>query len=134
MGGVQPTSVADKASLSDLRRSIRADLAAAGADPSITFDCLVAVTEACAAALAGCSEGSDPPDISWDVHPGWVCFRVTQTCERTRSKAWHPSRAAAGRGVVDDALPLVLIQGLMDGVRVEDRPSGRIVTLTKLLQ
>lgn len=138
MGGVQPTSVADKASLSDLRRSIRADLAAVGAHPSVTFDCLVAVTEACAAALLGCVEGSEPPDISWDIRPERACFRVSQRCARWRSKASHPSRAAVGTAdlldVVDETLPMSLIERLVDGVRVQDGPSGRIVTLTKLLQ
>lgn len=138
MGGVQPTSVADKASLSDLRRSIRADLAAMGADPAIAFDCLVAVTEACAAALLGCDDGSEPPDISWEIEPGRACFRVTQRCARSRSQASHPSRASVPEGdpleVVDDSGPIVLIRGLMDTVRVQDGPSARIVTLTKLLQ
>ena len=134
---MQPTPVADKASLSDLRRSIRADLAGRGVDPSVAFDCLVAVTEACAAALVGCEDGPEVPDVSWVLEPGCICFRVCHTCTRRRSKASHPSRAAAGdtdlRDVVDENLPRTLIEGLMDDVRVQDGPSGRIVTLTKLL-
>ena len=137
MGDVQPTAVVDKASLSDLRRSIRADLAGAGADPSITFDCLIAVTEACTAALLRCEEASDAPDISWEVQPGCICFTVSQTCTRSRSQASHPSRAldgdAAARDVVDENLPIGLIGSLMDEVSVQDGPAGRIVTLTKLL-
>ena len=135
---MQPTPVADKASLSDLRRRIRADLAGGGVDPSITFDCLVAVTEACTAALAGCLDDAGPPDISWEIHPRCICFRVCHTCTTWRSKASHPSRAAMGDGdtrdVVDENLPATLIGRLMDEVRVQDGPSGRIVTLTKHLQ
>lgn len=138
MGLVQPTPVADKASLSDLRRRIRADLAGGGIDPAITFDCLVAVTEACTAALAGCIEGADDPDIYWELQPGRICFTVSHTCTAWRSKASHPSRAARGdadtRDVVDEHLPATLIESLMDEVRVQDGPTGRIVTLTKLLQ
>ena len=48
---MQTHPVGDKASLSGIRRRIRADLARAGVDPAKTFDCLVAVTEACANAL-----------------------------------------------------------------------------------
>ena len=131
---MQPTPVADKASLSDLRKSIRADLAGHGVDPAIAFDCLVAVTEACAAALLGCEEGPEVPDVSWELQPACVCFTVANTCSRRRSEAWHPSRAVDGRtahDVVDEYLPATLIRGLMDDVRVQDGPSGRIVTLTK---
>lgn len=135
---MQPTSVADKASLSDLRRRIRADLAREGADPAVTFDCLVAITEACTSALGDCEDASDAPDISWRFEPSCVCFTVSQTCTRRRSKASHPSRAP--RMDLRAAEPLERAQGthlmksLMDDVRIHDGPTGRIVTLTKLLQ
>lgn len=138
MGPVQPTSVADKASLSDLRKRIRADLAGAGADPSLTFDCLVAVTHACTTAMADCEDATDAPDISWRFEPSCVCFTVSQTCTRRRSQASHPSRTPRADAWPPDALDMgrgtALLDTLMDDVRVDDGPTGRIVTLTKLLQ
>ena len=89
---MQTHSVADKASLSGLRRSIRADLAHAGVDPSAAFDCLVAVTEACTQALVHCDGEGDEPAVSWTLHPGSVRFDVRETaCTRAVSKATHPS-------------------------------------------
>ena len=137
---MQTHSVADKASLSGLRRSIRADLAHAGVDPSAAFDCLVAVTEACTQALVHCDGEGDEPAVSWTLHPGSVRFDVRETaCTRAVSKATHPSgRSPVASDAVEELLgpdlPLALMRSLMDEVEVSEGPSGRIVSLTKLLQ
>ena len=138
-GAVQTRSVADKASLSGLRRSIHADLIGAGVDPSYAFDCLVAVTEACTRLLLDpSSEMSDGPAITWEIEGGCVRFQIYERCTRTSSKASHPS--GGGRTfwpdleVVPDDLPFALMNGLMDQVVVTDGSKGRTTTLTKQLR
>lgn len=135
MAYVQTRSVADKASLSDLRRRIRADLARAGVDPALTFDCLVAVTEACTQALLAGVELGDGPAVTWELDATTIRFEVLQSSSLRRSKASHPSAGPrfAIRDVVDEALPLALMENLMDRVTVQDGPGGRIITLTKQL-
>lgn len=138
-GGVQTRSVADKASLSGLRRSIHADLSRAGVDPSCAFDCLVALTEACTRALLQRpSEMSEGPAITWEIGADHVRFHIYEACTRTRSKASHPSGGGrstfAGSEVVPRDLPLALTNGLMDEVLVRDGSGGRTTTLTKQLQ
>ena len=136
---MQTRSVADKASLSGLRRSIRADLSEAGVDPSTAFDCLVAVTEACTQALIACDGEGDEPAVTWGFEPGAVRFDVREhACTRAVSKATHPSGRPSA-GILEGAellgpdLPLALMRSLMDVVEVSQGPSGRIVSLTKLL-
>ena len=137
MGDVQTRSVADKASLSDLRRSIRADLTRAGVDPSSAFDCLVAVTEACTQVLLQQATEIDGPAITWEIDPGCIRFQIHERFTRTSSKASHPSGGGRstfpGLEVVPDDLPLALMSGLMDEVVVRDGSGGRITTLTKQL-
>lgn len=138
MGNVQTRPVADKASLSGLRRSIRADLSRAGIDPSDAFDCLVAVTEACTHLLLGPrGETSADHAIAWDIETGCVRFHIHEGCTRTSSKASHPSGGGpstfSGLEVVPDDLPLALMNGLMDEVVVRDGSTGRTTTLTKRL-
>ena len=138
MVDVQTRSVADKASLSGLRRSIRADLTQAGVDPSSAFDCLVAVTEACTQVLLQqASESLDGPAITWEIDSGCVRFQIHERFTRTSSKASHPSGGGRvtfpGLEVVPDDLPLAMMGGLMDEVVVRDGSGGRITTLTKQL-
>jgi hypothetical protein len=132
---VQTHSVADKASLSGLRRSIRGDLARAGVDPALTFDCLVAVTEACTRLLG--SDGSDEAAITWSIEGSTATFSIHQPCGRERCRASHPagrSRPPAIEAeILDEDLPLALMRQLMDEVSVEEGPGGRRTTLTKLL-
>lgn len=138
-GGVQTRSVADKASLSDLRRSIRSDLARAGVDPSCTFDCLVAVTEACTQVLLqNKPEAVEGPAITWEIEAERVRFHIYERCTPTSSKASHPSGGGRstfrGAEVVPSDLAVTLMSGLMDNVVVRDGSGGRTTTLTKQLQ
>lgn len=129
--------MADKASLSGLRRSIRADLCRAGVDPSLTFDCLVAITEACTQVLLKGRQDGDEPAVTWQIDRSHVCFEVRETCSRAASKASHPSgRSAtvAGTDAVGENLPLAVMKSLMDDVRVLDGPRGRTISLTKLIR
>ncbi len=123
--------------MSGLRRSIRADLGRAGVDPSLTFDCLVAVTEACSHVLLQSGHEGDEPAVTWQVGPGQVRFQVRELCGRAASKAWHPSgrsSSVAGSEVLGENLPLALMRSLMDDVRVLDGPRGRTISLTKLFR
>lgn len=136
---MQTRSVADKASLSGLRRSIRADLSRAGVDPACAFDCLVAVTEACTQVLLAGSNGiSDGPGITWEIDAACVRFHIHERCTRASSKASHPSGGGPStftdHEVVPHDLPFALMQGLMDEVVVRDGSGGRTTTLTKQLR
>lgn len=91
MGCVHTTSVADKASLSDLRRSLRHDLAAAGVADPVTFDCLVAVGELWSRAGGGIS-GQPGPSVTWDISPTELRFQVRSSHTIDGCKASHPSR------------------------------------------
>ena len=130
--------MADKASLSGLRRSIRADLSRAGVDASCAFDCLVAVTEACTQVLLHHpGEADDAAAITWQIDSGCVRFQILERSTRTSAKASHPSGGGrstfAGLEVIPNDLPLALVNGLMDEVIVRDGSGGRITTLTKQL-
>lgn len=135
MAHVQTRTVADKASLSDLRRSLRHELAAAGVPDPITFDCLVAVTEMWSRSAP---LPTDPaPEVRWDITPAEARFYIQGGGSEQACKASHPSRAASAPldvavATLDEA-SIALVTGLMDGVRVTDGPSGRTVCLTKSL-
>jgi anti-sigma regulatory factor (Ser/Thr protein kinase) len=136
MASVQTRSVADKASLSDLRRSLRHDLAAAGVAEATTFDCLIAVTEACNRATANSSSADPGASITWDTTPTEARFCIEGACSRDACRAFHPSRTDhldLTDTASSDDMSLALINGLMDRVEVVSGARGRIVSLTKLL-
>jgi anti-sigma regulatory factor (Ser/Thr protein kinase) len=125
--------VSDKASLSEIRHSIRDDLGRVGASVQAAFDCVVAVTEACTNALeyGMGDEGGEPPNLSWEVDPDRAVFHVEDRSARRWSMASHPSKGEdllrdRGRG-------FQVMRGLMDGVEVESLDVGTTVKLTKEL-
>ena len=124
--------VGDKASLSEIRHSIRGDLGHAGASEQSSFDCVVAVTEACTNAIEyGMSEGATAPEVRWEIEAGLVIFQVEDHSARRWSMATHPSMGEdllrdRGRGYE-------LMRGLMDEVDVQSLDGGTIVRLTKRL-
>ena len=131
--------VFDKASLSGVRRLIRAELNRVGADPSLSFDCLVAVTEACTSALLHgiAADNDDPaPEVSWEINPQVARFYVTDFSSRSwESRAAHPSGRPEGRPEHNPGpAGLDLIRGLMDEVEVESRAGGTMVSLVKRLR
>lgn len=132
MASVQTRSVADKASLSGIRRSLRHDLAAAGVAEPVAFDCLVAVSEAWS--LAGDGSADPITSVTWDLTPTEARFYIHAECTRDGCKASHPSRGAADPSPVSsDELSLSLVAGLMDGVDVAESGPGRTFCLTKFL-
>jgi serine/threonine-protein kinase RsbW len=126
--------VSDKASLSEIRHSIRGDLSRFGASEQCAFDCVVAVTEACTNALEfGTSQDEDPwpPMVWWEIHPEVATFQVEDHSARRWAMASHPSKGEdllrdRGRG-------FQVMRGLMDEVEVVSVDTGTTVRLTKRL-
>lgn len=137
---MQGRALSGKSSLSGIRRQIRADLNAVGADESLAFDCLVAVTEACSNALVhgqGRSPGSAPPEISWEIGPNQARFVIVDFSTEEWSRTVHPSWDSDE--IPDDmsrrigGFGLDIMKGLMDDVDFDLSRHGTTVTLTKLL-
>ena len=134
---MQAHLLVDKASLSKIRKLVRADLVKAGARPSAVFDCLVAVTEACTQALHGCGEkAGEPPKISWVIDHQRAEFCVEDYSKLRTSTKPHPIRRlnevlekeTGLKGLGDD-----VIGGLMDEVDVEETDVWRSVKMAKVL-
>jgi anti-sigma regulatory factor (Ser/Thr protein kinase) len=138
--GMQGRALSGKSSLSGIRRQIRADLSAVGADESLAFDCLVAVTEACSNALVhgqGRSPGSAPPEISWEIDKHQARFVVVDFSTEEWSRTVHPSWDSDD--IPDDmsrrigGFGLDIMRGLMDDVDIDLSSGGTRVTLVKML-
>jgi Histidine kinase-like ATPase domain len=135
-------AVADRASLSGIRKRIRAELAQAGADPSSSFDCLVAVTQACSHALfhgRSPSAGGYTPQIRWEIGNEKACFYVEEPPTRERrAMAAHPSRVSprvseGERERTAEGYELDLMRGLMDEVEIDVSESVTTLRLLKRL-
>jgi anti-sigma regulatory factor (Ser/Thr protein kinase) len=124
--------VSDKASLSEIRHSIRGDLTRFGVLEQQAFDCVVAVTEACTNALeygASADEETRPPLVWWEIDPHAAVFQVEDHSARRWAMASHPSKGEdllrdRGRG-------FQVMRGLMDEVEVVGFDTGTAVRLTK---
>ncbi|HEX2294333.1 MAG TPA: ATP-binding protein [Actinomycetota bacterium] len=136
----QGKPLSGKSSLSGIRRQIRADLNAAGADESLAFDCLVAVTEACSNALVhgqARSPGSAPPEVSWEITPTQARFEVIDFSTEEWSRTIHPSWDSDE--IPDDmsrrigGFGLDIMRGLMDDVDIHLSSGGTKVILVKML-
>ncbi len=137
---MQGRALSGKSSLSGIRRQIRADLNAVGADESLAFDCLVAVTEACSNALVhgqARSPGSAAPEISWEITPTQARFVIVDFSTEEWSRTVHPSWDSDD--VPDDmsrrfgGFGLEIMRGLMDDVDIHLSSRGTKVTLVKML-
>jgi anti-sigma regulatory factor (Ser/Thr protein kinase) len=133
---VNKRPLADKASLSAIRKAIRADLSKAKADPSLAFDCLVAITEACTNALLHGHSVDDPaPEILWEVDGAAARFYIQDYSTQQWSKTSHPSRdAEAELEQRIGGYGLDLMRGLMDEVDIQMGPEGTTVCLVKSLE
>jgi serine/threonine-protein kinase RsbW len=120
-----------KASLSNLRRMIRADLTEAGVRPAQAFDCLVAVTEAATNALVhGRDESGEAPspEVAWEVKPSSGVFEVRDYSDRP----WRVARRPPANGDPrEGGYGLEIMRGLMDEVEIDAAPRGTTVTLVK---
>jgi anti-sigma regulatory factor (Ser/Thr protein kinase) len=138
--GMQGRALTGKSSLSGIRRQIRADLSAAGADESLAFDCLVAVTEACSNALVhgqARSPGSPDPEVSWEITASQARFVVVDFSTEQWSRTVHPSWDSDE--IPDDmsrrigGFGLDIMRGLMDDVDIHLSSRGTTVTMVKVL-
>jgi anti-sigma regulatory factor (Ser/Thr protein kinase) len=132
---VRKHPLADKASLSGVRKEIRADLTKVGADPSLSFDCLVAVTEACTNALVHGHRADDPPpEILWEIDGHSARFYIQDYSTQEWSKTSHPSRDAEAEFEERiGGFGLDLMRGLMDEVDIQIGSDGTTVCLVKQL-
>lgn len=137
---MQGKALSGKSSLSGIRRQIRADLNAVGADESLAFDCLVAVTEACSNALVhgqARSPGSADPEVSWEITPNQARFVVVDFSTEEWSRTVHPSWDSDE--IPDDmsrrigGFGLDIMRGLMDDVDIDLSSDGTRVTMVKML-
>ncbi|MDQ3958374.1 MAG: ATP-binding protein [Actinomycetota bacterium] len=133
-------SLSGKASLSGIRRLIRADLSAAEADESLAFDCLVAITEACSNALLhgqGRSPGSAAPEITWEITKTQARFVIvdfsTEAWSRTVHPSWDSDDIPEDMSARIGGFGLDLMRGLMDDVEIELGSDGTTVTMVKML-
>ena len=119
---------------------MRADLSSAGIDDAVTFDCLVAVTEACSNALVHGRTASDEVDpvVSWQIEPSCLSFLIQDFAGREWSKTAHPSREASDKeSPLENKIGgygLGLMTALMDDVDIGYRSGGTMVTMIKNLE
>ena len=113
------------------------DLADAGADPSVVFDCLVALTEACAIALHSRSERVGKPSrFTWNIDRGQVEFCIEDFGPMTKGEGDHPKRrihevveAESGMSGLCEGV----IERLMDEVEIGEDEDSRTTTMRKKL-
>jgi anti-sigma regulatory factor (Ser/Thr protein kinase) len=130
--------VAEKADVSGLRRRVRAELNECGAPPSESFDCLVALTEACTNALLHGRTTDDalPPKVAWKIDSQAARFFVKDFSNLRWSIAAHPSTrlvdfTESDAGTRIGGFGLDLMQRLMDEVEIAIEPQGTTVRLVK---
>ena len=133
---MQAHLLVDKASLSKIRKLVKADLVKVGARPSVVFDCLVAVTEACTQALHGRNDrAGEPSKISWVIERQRAEFCIEDFSKLTTPKQDHPKRRI--HEVIEQETGLTglgedVIQGVMDRVEIDETPMSRSLKMTKL--
>lgn len=130
--------LADRTSLSGIRRRLRADLNRLEIDPSESFDCLVAVTEACTNALVHGMREADgtTPKLSWDIDRDSARFYVQDFSAQQWSMAAHPSGGFFDMTPEDferriGGFGLPIMRALMDDVTIQIGARGTTVVLTK---
>jgi serine/threonine-protein kinase RsbW len=130
--------VPDGTRLAGIRRRLRADLNRLEVDAAQSFDCLVAVTEACTNALLHGARGSDdpPPHLSWEIDRDSARFYIQDFSNRQWSMAAHPSGGFDDMNPEDlehriGGLGLPIMRALMDDVNITIDARGTTVVMTK---
>jgi serine/threonine-protein kinase RsbW len=119
--------LADESAISSMRSLLRRDLADAGADPDVQFDCLVAVTEACTNALVH-GRGDAIAHVSWRIE-GSIARVLVEDYSRQR---WTPAGGNGGAaGPRIGGFGLQLMRDLMDRVNITIEERGTTVELAK---
>ena len=132
---MQAHLLVDEASLSKIRKLVRADLVKVGARPSVVFDCLVALTEACTDALNRGPDQTGPPKITWtiDRQRAEICVEAFSTPDsggqRNRASLRQILEQEGFGGLGDD-----VVESLMDDVEVNDTDVSHSVRMVKELR
>lgn len=128
-------SLSDEASLSTIRKMIRVEMSEVGVEDSESFDCLVAVTEACSNAVLH-GRGQSTPRVSWEIDRSAARFLIEDYSIQQWSRTDHPSRSLE-LPLEEEAriggFGIELMRGLMDEVDIRIGPEGTSVALVKLL-
>lgn len=128
-------SLVDKASVSEARRLVRSRLKDLGVEPLVSFECLLAMTEACTNALIhGGEEDSPPPELNWKIDESRAAFSIRDYSNQT----WSPPAPTSDRSHdLDDLRPgglgIEIMRDLMDEVNIERSNPGTEVLMTKHL-
>ncbi len=135
--GARRFPLADRASLSVVRRQIRSEMTRAGVDPVASFDCLVAVTEACSNALIH-GAGDSIAQVSWEISDDRARFDIQDFSSRDWAKTEHPSRSMDLEPTLEErrvgGFGLELMRNLMDEVEIKMGSGGTRVSLVKWLE
>jgi hypothetical protein len=137
---VQSHLLDDKASLSKIRKLIRLELVRVGARPSVVFDCLVAVTEACSTALQGRSDQvGEPSRVYWTITRAQAEFCVEDYSVLTDGGAPPDRPRRRLHEVLEEETGLTdlgtdVINGLMDEVTVDHNDEGTVTKMMKRLR
>ena len=127
--------------MSEVRKRLRTELQNSGADETVAFECLVAMTEACSNAfMHGHSEATvdRPPLAEWTITPDAVMLIIRDFSSHGWDATSYPSVPfdAEMTGAEDrvGGLGLTLMSELMDEVDIDRGPYGTTVTLTRSLR
>lgn len=128
-------SLVDKASVSEARQLVRSQLSGLGVEPSISFECVLAMTEACTNALIhGADEDAPPAELSWAINERSASFSIRDYSSQT----WSPPEPTSDRSHdLDDLQPgglgIEIMRDLMDEVNIERSHPGTEVSMIKYL-
>jgi hypothetical protein len=126
--------------LSKIRKLIRLELVKVGARPSAVFDCLVAVTEACASALQGRSDQvGEPSRVMWTITRAQAEFCVEDYTALTEGEKNTNRPRRRLHEVLEEETGLTnlgsdVINGLMDEVTIEKNDGGNVTKMLKRLR
>jgi anti-sigma regulatory factor (Ser/Thr protein kinase) len=126
-GNVRRHDLINEATLGRVRSALRRDLARAGVEASVAFDCLVAVTEACTNALVH-GHGDEVPRVSWRIKGTTALFLVEDHSRHRWAQVEGGDRGADARV---GGFGLHLMERLMDSVDITIEDHGTTVELTK---
>lgn len=123
-------TLADKSSLSGIRKQIRSELNAIDAPADPAFDCLVAVTEACTNALlhGGDADSSRSPVISWTIESDCARFKIE---DYSGKEGAEPLDSDGSEDPRDGGYGLAMMRRLMDSVDIRFSPVGTTVSMEK---
>lgn len=128
-------SLVDKASVSEARQLVRSQLSGLGVEPSVSFECVLAMTEACANALIhGGDDDAPAPELSWVIDERAASFSIRDYSNQT----WRPPEPTSDRShdldnLQPGGLGIEIMRDLMDEVNIERSHPGTEVSMTKYL-